>query len=82
MTEITDLPDVRLAHRTELSPVSFLLRSEFVYPDKVAVVQEERRYTYREMGERVRRLASGLRARGPGEGRPGRVHRSEHSGAA
>jgi fatty-acyl-CoA synthase len=60
MTEITDLPDVELAHRTELSPLSFLERSEFVYPDKVAVVHEDRRYTYREMGQRVRRLASAL----------------------
>src|ERR1700733_2030291 len=60
MTEITDLPDVRLAHRTDLSPLSFLERSEFVYPDKVAVVHEDRRYTYREMGQRVRRLASAL----------------------
>ena len=46
--------------RSELSPLSFLERSEFVYPDKVAVVHEDRRYTYREMGERVRRLASAL----------------------
>ncbi|MBV8941233.1 MAG: AMP-binding protein [Solirubrobacterales bacterium] len=60
MTEITDALDVRRAHRTELSPLSFLERSEFVYPDKVAVVHEDRRYTYREMGERVRRLASAL----------------------
>jgi fatty-acyl-CoA synthase len=55
---------VRRAHRSELNPLSFLLRSEFVYPDKVAVVHEDRRYTYREMGERVRRLASALRAAG------------------
>ena len=64
MSEISDAPKVRRAHRSELSPVSFLLRSEFVYPDKVAVVHGERRYTYREMGERVRRLASGLRDAG------------------
>jgi fatty-acyl-CoA synthase len=64
MSEISDAPEVRRAHRSELDPVTFLLRSEFVYPDKVAVVHEERRYTYREMGERVRRLASGLRDAG------------------
>jgi fatty-acyl-CoA synthase len=64
MSETKDTPGVRQAHRSELNPLSFLLRSEFVYPDKVAVVHEERRYTYREMGERVRRLASGLRAAG------------------
>jgi fatty-acyl-CoA synthase len=64
MTEIIDVPDVRRAHRSELNPLSFLHRSEFVYPDKVAVVADERRYTYREMGERVRRLASALRGAG------------------
>jgi len=35
-----------------------------VYPGKVAVVHEDRRYTYREFGERVNRLASALRAAG------------------
>ena len=64
MSDISDAPEVRRAHRSELNPVSFLLRSEFVYPDKVAVVHGKRRYTYREMGERVRRLASGLRDAG------------------
>jgi len=64
MTEISDSPDVRRAHRSELNPLSFLQRSEFVYPDKVAVVHEDRRYTYREFGERVRRLASALRTAG------------------
>ena len=57
------------AYRTELSPVSFLHRSAYVYPDKVAVVHGERRVTYREFGERVNRLASALAAAGvePGE---------------
>jgi fatty-acyl-CoA synthase len=60
VTEISDAPDVRSAHRSELSPLSFLHRSEFVYPDKVAVVHGDRRYTYRQLGQRVRRLASAL----------------------
>ncbi|MBV8987226.1 MAG: AMP-binding protein [Solirubrobacterales bacterium] len=64
MSEISDVPEVQHAHRSELTPLSFLERSEFVYPDKVAVVYEERRYTYREMGDRVRRLASALRDAG------------------
>ena len=46
--------------RTELSPVSFLRRSAYAYPGKVAVVHGERRYTYRQLGERVNRLASAL----------------------
>jgi fatty-acyl-CoA synthase len=52
------------ANRAELTPVSFLERSAFVYPDRVAVVHEDRRYTYRELGARVNRLASALRRAG------------------
>src|SRR5690349_10298852 len=48
------------AYRTELSPVSFLRRSAYVYPDKVAVVHGERRITHRQLDERVNRLASAL----------------------
>ena len=59
-----DAAGVRRANRTELSPLLFLERSVLVYPDKVAVVHEDRRYTYREFGERVNRLASALRAAG------------------
>jgi fatty-acyl-CoA synthase len=64
MAKSSDAAEVRRAHRTELSPLTFLERSVLVYPDKVAVVQEDRRYTYREFGERVNRLASALRAAG------------------
>ena len=53
-------------HRTELSPVSFLRRSAFVYPGKVAVVHGERRYTYRDFERRVNRLASALADAGIG----------------
>ena len=64
MAKSSDADDVQRAHRTELSPLQFLERSVLVYPDKVAVVHEDRRYTYREFGERVNRLASALRAAG------------------
>jgi fatty-acyl-CoA synthase len=60
MAEISESADVRRAHRTELTPLSFLARSVAVYPDKDAVVHEDRRYSYRELGERVNRLASAL----------------------
>ena len=56
--------EFRHVYRTELSPVSVLTRSAYVFPDKVAVVHGARRYTYRELGERVNRLASALRAAG------------------
>ena len=51
-------------NRTELTPVSFLVRTAYVFPDKTAVVHGARRYTYRQLGERVNRLASGLRRAG------------------
>ncbi|MBI3636127.1 MAG: AMP-binding protein [Candidatus Rokubacteria bacterium] len=51
-------------YRTELTPVTFLERSAYVYPDKPAVVHGQRTYTYRQFEERVNRLASGLRTAG------------------
>jgi len=54
--------------RTELSPVSFLERSAYVFPEKIAVVHGKRRYTYRQHEERVHRLASGLRVAGLNKG--------------
>jgi fatty-acyl-CoA synthase len=48
-------------YRTELTPVSLLRRSAYVFPDKTAVVHGDRRYTYKEFEERVNRLASRLR---------------------
>jgi len=51
-------------YRTELTPVDFLYRSASVFPEKVAVIHGERRYTYRDFAERVNRLASHLRASG------------------
>ena len=52
------------ANFAALSPVAFLRRSADVYPEKVAVIHGARAYTYRELGERCRRFASCLVARG------------------
>ena len=52
------------ANFAPLSPVSFLRRSADVYPGKVAAIHGERRYTYRELQERCRRLGSALARRG------------------
>jgi fatty-acyl-CoA synthase len=54
----------RHVYRTELTPLSFLQRSAYVFPDRTAVVHGDRRYTYRAFQARVNRLASVLRARG------------------
>jgi len=51
-------------YRTELSPLSFLRRSAYVFGEKTAIVHGDRRYTYREFEERVHRLASRLRDAG------------------
>ncbi|MGI9049221.1 MAG: acyl--CoA ligase family protein [Rubrobacteraceae bacterium] len=47
-------------YRSELTPVSFLRRSAYMFPDKTAVVYGERHYSYGELEERVNRLASRL----------------------
>src|SRR5881409_3048009 len=60
------MSEFRRVYRTELSPVSFLTRSAYVFPDKTAVVHGARRYTYRQLEERVNRLDSELRAAGLG----------------
>src|SRR5262245_20707588 len=51
-------------HRSILSPLMLLERTLHVFPEKIGVVDGDRRFTYAEFGERVYRLASGLRRRG------------------
>ena len=47
-----------------LTPLSFLERSAFVYPDKPAVIYNDHVYTYLDLHERVKRLAAALRDSG------------------
>src|SRR3979409_2784019 len=67
---IYDAP--HLAHNpanfTALTPLGFLARAAAVYPDKLAVIDGARRFTYRQFGERCRRFADALRRRGIGPG--------------
>ncbi len=56
----------RKVFRTELTPLSFLRRSALLYPGGIAVVHQDRRYTYAQMLERVQRFASRLRMMGFG----------------
>ena len=51
-------------YRSELTPVDFLRRSAYMFPEKTAVVYGDRRFSYRELEERVDRLASRLREAG------------------
>jgi fatty-acyl-CoA synthase len=50
--------------RTELNPVEFLRRAAYVYPEKTAVVDGERRYSFQQLAERSWRLANALRSAG------------------
>ncbi len=50
--------------RSELNPVDFLRRAAYVYPERVAVVDGDRRYTYGQLAERSWRLANALRSAG------------------
>ena len=50
--------------RTELNPVDFLRRAAYLYPEKTAVVDGERRYSYGQLAERSWRLANALRSAG------------------
>jgi fatty-acyl-CoA synthase len=56
--------DKNPANFVPLTPIGFLLRSASVYPDRLAVVHGERRYSWREALDRCRRLAAALTAAG------------------
>jgi fatty-acyl-CoA synthase len=56
------------ANYVPLTPLSFLERSAYIYPDRLAVIHGQRRYTWKEVEARARRLASALKARGIGPG--------------
>jgi fatty-acyl-CoA synthase len=56
------------ANFAPLTPVSFLERTASVYPEKTAVIHGDLRYTYAQLYERCRRLASALANRGIGLG--------------
>mgnify|MGYP000672289545 CR=1 FL=1 len=54
----------RAVNYEPLTPLSFLRRSTFVFPDKIAVIYRDKRYTYSEFNARVNRLASALQRAG------------------
>jgi fatty-acyl-CoA synthase len=43
-------------YRSELTPVDFLRRSAYMFPEKTAVVYGDRRYSYRDLEGRMNRL--------------------------
>ena len=56
------------ANYAPLTPLSFLERAAYVYPDRISVVHGEQRTTWGETYARCRRLASALAKRGIGVG--------------
>ena len=60
-------PDARV-YREELTPLAFVERSGSVHADRIAVVDGNRRYTYRDWRIRARQFASGLREAGMRKG--------------
>ncbi len=64
----TGVKDAASVSFSDLTPLSFLERSALAFPDRVAVIDGERRLTFAELRERVRRLALALQALGLGPG--------------
>ncbi|PTD97774.1 acyl-CoA synthetase [Pseudothauera lacus] len=56
------------ANYVALSPLSYIERSAYVYPNRAAVVHGQRSFTWAQTYERCRRLASALVQRGIGRG--------------
>jgi fatty-acyl-CoA synthase len=56
------------ANHAPLTPLSFIERAAYVYPQRLAVVHGGQRYTWKQTYERSRRLASALARRGVGVG--------------
>ena len=54
------------ANFAALSPVSFLQRTARIFPDRLAIAYEERRFSWSNVEQRCRQLASGLSRRGIG----------------
>ena len=56
------------ANYAPLTPLSFLERAAYVYPERTAIVHGARHYTWKQTYARCRRLASALARRGIGAG--------------
>jgi fatty-acyl-CoA synthase len=60
--------DKNAANYAPLTPINFLERAATVYPERLAVIHGERRYTWRQTQHRALQLAAALRRHGIGRG--------------
>jgi fatty-acyl-CoA synthase len=60
--------DKNPANYVPLTPLSFLDRTAYIYPQRISCIHGKRRYTWKETYARCRRLASMLEAKGIGVG--------------
>ena len=60
--------DRNAANYAPLTPLSFIARTAYIWPHRVAVIHGDRRYTWAQTYARSRRLASALVRRGFGKG--------------
>jgi fatty-acyl-CoA synthase len=69
---MTPLDDTGLAKNpanyVPLSPLSFLAKAAYVYPDQTATIHGDRRLSWKEVYARCRQLAGALKRRGVGRG--------------
>ena len=56
--------DRNAANYVPLSPLSYIKRTVFIYPNRISVIQGERQFTWKETYTRCRQLASALKNRG------------------
>ncbi|HBK07298.1 MAG TPA: acyl-CoA synthetase, partial [Acetobacteraceae bacterium] len=61
-----DLPKTQ-ANYTPLTPLTFIERAAYVYPEKLSVVHGDKKWTWKQTYARCRRLASALVRRGVGK---------------
>jgi fatty-acyl-CoA synthase len=67
MTSAFDQLPRNQANYTPLTPLTFIERAAYVYPDKLSVVHGDQRWTWKQTYARCRRLASALSRRGIGK---------------
>ncbi len=67
--------DKNPANYAPLTPLSFLERAAYVYPQRLSVVHGAERHTWSQTYQRARRLASALARRGIGVGDTAYAHR-------